>query len=191
MAKTQGWSRMKDMSSSLLERRTGAGVEDWNRRVIDSGADQDEASLRHWLEQHGVTGYPQQLLIFERFGYPDYLTASFEELIDAQYADRPELRAILDRIVSLATGVGEVKVQARKGYVTLVSPRRSFALIRAATRKRLDLGLRLEGESARARLKPAGSMPQNWATVKFELRSVEDVDEEVREALAAAYRANL
>jgi hypothetical protein len=138
-----------------------------------------------------VGGYAQNLLVFERFGYPDYLVASVEELIDAQYADRPQLRQILDGIVAAASEVGEVTVQARKGYVTLVSPRRTFALVKAATKRRVDLGFRLEGRAPGGRLRPAGSMPQEWATVKFELESVEDVDAEVEQVLAEAYRANI
>jgi hypothetical protein len=190
MAKTQGWSRMRNMSASLLERRTGAGVEEWNRRVKASGADRDETALRQWLERQGVSGYPQQLLIFERFGYPDYLVATPEELIDAQYADRQELRPIFDRIVEVAPKAGELRVQARKGYVTLVSPRRTFALVVAPTKKRVDLGFRLDAQP-HGRLRPAGSMPQGWAKVKFELTSPADVDAEVEDVLARAYQANL
>jgi hypothetical protein len=190
MAEVQGWSRMRDMSTGLLERRTGAGVEEWLRRIRESGADGDEKSLRAWLEDHGVSGYPQHLLVFERFGYPDYLISTPDELIDAQYADRLHLRPIFDRIVSVATQVGDVRVQARKGYVTLVSPRRTFALIRAA-KKRVDLGFRLEKREPTGRLRPAGTMPQGWARVKFELTSADDVDSEVEEVLAEAYRANV
>jgi hypothetical protein len=29
-----------------------------------------------------VTGYAQQLLVMERFGYPDFLTVTADELID-------------------------------------------------------------------------------------------------------------
>jgi hypothetical protein len=34
-------------------------------------------------------------------------------------------------------------------------------------------------------------MPQAWARVKFELTSADDVDSEVEEVLAEAYRANV
>jgi len=30
----------------------------------------NQAALRQWLADEGVTGYPQQLLVWERFGYP-------------------------------------------------------------------------------------------------------------------------
>ena len=62
------------------------------------------------------------LLVMERFGYPDFLLASADELIDGQYADRPALRPILDEVLLRAAEVGEVDVQARKTYVTLVTP---------------------------------------------------------------------
>ena len=190
MAETQGWARMRDMSVALLERRTGAGVEEWNRRIKESGADTDERALRGWLRGQGVAGYAQQMLVFERFGYPDYLVATPDQLIDGQYADRPALKPILDRIVSVAGGLGDVRVQARKGYVTLVSPRRTFALIRASTKKRVDLGFRLANRPPGGRLQVAGRMPQGWATLKFELASPDDVDAEVEQVLAETYRAN-
>jgi hypothetical protein len=61
----------------LLEQRTGTGVAEWNDRVASSGA-ADERALRQWLAEHGVTGYPQMLLVMERFGYPDVPTADAE-----------------------------------------------------------------------------------------------------------------
>lgn len=72
-----------------------------------------------------MTGYPAMLLVMERFGYPDYLIASVDELIEGQYADRPALR--------------------HKTYVALVTPRRTFAAVQPTTKKRVDLGLRLAG----------------------------------------------
>ena len=191
MAETdvESWARFRQMSASLLERRTGVGIEEWNRRVKGSGADRDEKTLNAWLAEQGVTGYPQMLLVFERFGYPDYLVASADELIDAQYRDRPQLRPILERILSIARELPDVTVQARKGYITLVSPRRSFAIIRA-TKNRVDLGLRLQQKPS-GRLQAAGSMPQGWATAKIELGSPDDVDAEVERALKRTYEANL
>lgn len=190
MAEVESWERFRGYAVVLLERRTGAGLTVWTRRIKKSGADKNEAMLRDWLENQGITGYPQQLLMFERFGYPDYLVAGADQLIDAQYSDRESLRPILDRILAATANLAGVRVQARKGYVTLVTPRRTFALIRA-TKSRVDLGFRLEGKKPRGRLVAAGSMPQEWSTVKFELASPADVDDAVLKVLAQAYKANL
>ena len=64
-------------------------------------------------------------------------------LIAGQYADRPGLRAILDTLLAAAARPGPVTVQARKTFVSLVTPRRTFAVVQATTKRRVDLGLRL------------------------------------------------
>ena len=38
----------------------------------------------------------------ERFGYPDFFLSSADELIDGQYADRPQLRPIFDALIEAA-----------------------------------------------------------------------------------------
>lgn len=55
----------------------------------------DEAGLRAWLTKEGITGYAFTLLVMEQFGYPDFLLASADDLIEDQYADRPQLRTTL------------------------------------------------------------------------------------------------
>src|SRR2546427_1238500 len=103
MAKTRDWQGMKDMSARLLKERTGEGVETWNRRIKRERLD-DEESLRVWLTKQGVTGYAQSLLVMERFGYPDFLLATADELIDGQYADRAQLRPIFDALIDATAG---------------------------------------------------------------------------------------
>src|SRR5437879_4976111 len=93
MSQARDWSSIRTMSERLLVERTGKGVAEWNSRVSKKRPP-DEASLRAWLAKEGVTGYAQDFLVMERFGYPDFMTASAEELIHGQYADRPQLRPI-------------------------------------------------------------------------------------------------
>jgi hypothetical protein len=191
MTRPRDWSEMRAMSVDLLERRTGAGVHEWNERVRISGADDSEPQLRTWLTERGVTGYAQQLLVMERFGYPDFLTASADQLIDGQYADRLQLRPILDHVLAVAGALGEVMVQARKGYVSLVSPRRTFAVVRPTTKQRVDLGLRLDGRIPEGRLQSGTGVGSDSINVRVALHSVEDVDDEVVGLLEAAYSANV
>ena len=180
---------MRSQIANILERRTGEGVDVWTSRVNALG-DIDEAALRAWLTEQGVSGYPQMLLVMERFGYPDFLLASADELIDNQYADRPHLRAILDQLLLAVSEVGDVDVQARKTYITLVSPRRTFALIRATTRDRVDVGLRLPGVEPEGRLLAARGLGNDYVNVRIALRSVAEVDETVLDWLKLAYQAN-
>src|SRR5262249_12507377 len=90
MAQTRDWQGRPAMADRLLKERTGADVDTWNQRIKMEGFT-EEHQLRAWLTAQGVTGYAQSLLVMERFGYPDFLLASADELIQGQYADRPQL----------------------------------------------------------------------------------------------------
>jgi hypothetical protein len=63
--------------------------------------------------QQGLTGYAAHLLVMERFGYPDFVTASVDTLIDVQYANRPHLRPICEAIVR-ATRAISVSLSSRR-----------------------------------------------------------------------------
>jgi len=181
------WSTMREMSARLLVERTGQDLAAWNQRIQAEGF-KDEKELRTWLRAQGVTGYAQSLLVMEQFGYPDFMLSSAGELIDGQYADRPGLRPILEAILAAADGLGEVTVQARKTYVSLVSPRRTFARIQPTTKQRLDLALRLEGQKPGGRLLP--SKIHETTPLQISLTSLDEVDAEVLGWLQRAYLEN-
>ena len=187
MNSIRDWRRNRELWVRLLELQTGVGVQTWNR-LISSARARDERSLRAWLTERGVTGYAQSLLVMERFGYPDFVVATADQLVDDQYADRPGLRPIHDAIVRAATTLGKLTIQARKSYVSLVSPRRTFARIQPTTRKRVDLGLRLDGLEPGGRLQVSRIHPT--MALQIQLTSPREVDAEVREWLRRAYEEN-
>jgi hypothetical protein len=187
MSEIRDWQQSKVEWTRLLEDSTGEDLATWNRRVHDASFHKEQ-SLRTWLTQQGVTGYAQTLLGMERFGYPDFLVASADELIDAQYADRPQLRPIFEAIVNAAAESSEVIIQARKTYVSLVTGRRTFARVVPTRKTRVDLGLRLEGQKPGGRLEP--SKIHETMRLQISLTSVEQVDEELKGWLRKAYEEN-
>ena len=190
MPQPRTWEGMRTQIVEILQRRTGEGVETWNARIAERRP-ANEAELRAWLSEQGVTGYSQMLLVMETFGYPDYLLAGADDLIDGQYADRPQLRPILDALLAVAPSLGEVDVQARKTYVTLLTPRRTFASIEPSTKSRVYVGLRLAGQEPIGRLEAARSMGQSGVTHRIGLASADEVDDEVVGWLQRAYDANV
>jgi hypothetical protein len=186
----KSWQEVTQWSARLLADRTGEDVAAWNRRVAGTGL-ADEPSLRAWLAGQGVTGYPQALLVWERFGYPDFLTADADELIAGQYADRPGLRPVLDAVLAALPPLGPVTVQARKHCVSLVSPRRTFAAVEATTKSRVDLGLRLDGVEPEGRVLPAKHLNVGSMNLRIGLTGPGDVDDEVIGWLRRAYDASV
>jgi hypothetical protein len=170
----------------VLEKQTGEGLDTWNKRVRE-GSIEDESGLRAWLSERGVTGYARSLLVMERFGYPDFLLATAEQLIENQYAKRPHLRPVYDAIIDAAEKCGEILIQARKTYVSLVAPRRTFARVQPS-RKCVVLGFRLESFKPGGRLQLSGI--HHTMHLQVELATPEEVDAEVQHWLARAYLEN-
>ncbi|WIV42918.1 DUF5655 domain-containing protein [Glutamicibacter nicotianae] len=186
----RSWQEMRQWQVELLEHTTGQSLEAWNELVRRDGP-AAEKELRAWLAEHSVTGYSQMLLVFERFGYPDFFTRSADELVQGQYADRPQLREIYDAVLALLPQLGEVAIQTRKTYVALLTARRTFAVIAPVTRTRVDLGLRWEAAPDSPRFSAPGSRLGSAVTVKAGLRSAGDVDDELIGWLQQVYDANL
>ena len=184
---TRSWDTFRKKIEALLEKRTGEGLAAWNARVAKQKPKTKEA-LRAWLSKQGVDGYPQTLLVLERFGYPDYLTASAEELIDAQYAKRPALRPVYDRVIEALTGLGDVEVQARKTYVSVLTPRRTFARVQAS-KDRVQVALRLDGR------KPGGLLERSTVhddmPVQLSFAAPKDVTTKAVAVLREAYEESL
>jgi hypothetical protein len=123
----------------------------------------------------------------ERFGHPDFMLATADELIEKQYADRPQLRPIYDAIIVAAARCGDVVIQAGKTYVSLVAPRRTFARVQPA-KTRVDLGFRLESCNPGGRLEP--SRIHHTMRVQVALTAPNEVDAEVQRWLELAYLEN-
>jgi Domain of unknown function (DUF5655) len=187
MTTTRDWGHSRDMWIRVLKKQTGKDLDYWNARLAKKKF-ADATNLEEWLAEQGVTGYAKQLLVMEHFGYPDFVTSSADELIDGQYADRQHLRPLYDAIVASAQTLGDIVIQARKGFVSLMTPKRTFARIRATTKNRIDLALRLEGRQPRGRLKP--SRIHETMPLQISLTERKDLDHEVLEWLRKAYEEN-
>ena len=115
------------------------------------------------------------------------LTADAGELIAGQYADRPQLRPVLDAVLAALPPLGPVTGRpARPGR--LVSPRRTFAVVQATTKNRVDLGLRLDNAEPGGRLQAARDI--GAANLRIPLTGPGDLDEEALGWLRRAYDEN-
>jgi hypothetical protein len=132
----------------LLVRRTGEGSAAWADKARAAGV-ASEPELAEWLRGQGVTGYGAMAAGRQVFGYPESFLKSGEELIAGQYADRPALRPIAERLMALSVSFEGVWLQARKTYVSVCWPRRKFAQITPTAKNSLDLLLRVEADHSR------------------------------------------
>jgi hypothetical protein len=189
MAKTPD-EMMSAVSESLAE-RTGRPLAEWVALVQASGIDPlDQNAVRRWLRTgHGVPQNSQWAIADAAAREAGWMRPGVAEYIDGQYTGaKAALRPIYDRLAAAIEDFGDdVSVEGRGSYTPFVRGRQ-FAAVAAATRDRVDLGLRFTDPPAADRLQPASGPGQ--ATHKVALRSVDDVDDQVLHLLRLAYEQN-
>ena len=179
------WKAYRKKLVALLEKRTGEGLAAWNARVAKQKP-KNEAALRKWLAAEGVEGYTRDLLVMEHFGYPDFMTASAAQLVEGQYKTRLQLRPVYDKIVKAMEKL-DASVQARKTYVSIVSPRRTFARVQPS-KDRVHVALRFDGRKPSGRLKP--SKIHDTMPVEITFATVKEVDAEAVALFREAWKEN-
>jgi predicted transport protein len=182
---------MMDAVSATMMERTGRTLDDWVAAVRDAPVDPlDQRAVRGWLkEQHGIKQNSQWAIAFEvarQAGWVQPTPAQYaaEQWSGAKAPLLPIFEAVRDAALSLGD---DVTMEGRSTYVPFVRGRQ-FAAVAAATRTRVDLGLRLPQAPTSLRLQPASAPGQ--CTHKLSLTSVDEVDDEVRDLLRAAYEQN-
>jgi hypothetical protein len=165
-----------------LPEKTGRSLQEWFAVLAAAGLDKHTELQNHLKQEHGVThGYANGIVLrYRAQGDPQ----SPDDLVDAQYTGaKAALRPVYEALVEAASTFGDdVQVAPKK---TGVSLRRSkqFALVEAASSKRVQLGLQLKGTEPTDRLLPGTAMCSH----KVSLSSVGDVDAELLRWLRAAY----
>jgi hypothetical protein len=181
---------MAAVAASMKE-RTGRSVEEWVALVEAGPADPlDQKAVRRWLKaEHGVPQNSRWAIANAAARDAGWIPPDAEEQIDRQYAGaKAGLRPIFDRLREILEDLGDdVAVEGRSTYTPFVR-RRQLAAVAAATRTRVDVGLRYTEPPASERLVPAKAPGQ--ATHKLSLTSVDEIDGEVERLLRAAYEQN-
>jgi hypothetical protein len=113
-------------------------------------------------------------------------------LLAAMYAgEKAALRPIYDELTRAASGLGkDVSLTVCKTYAGL-RRKRMFALIKPATRTRVDLGLALPGVKPSGRLsKASSSIGNERMTHAIGIEAKKDIDTEVMRWLKAAWESS-
>jgi hypothetical protein len=182
---------MMSAVSASLAARTGRSLDEWIALVRASGIDPlDQNAVRRWLRaEHGVPQNSQWAIADAAARAAGWVRPTVAEYVDGQYrGGKAGLRPIYDQLAAFISALGDdVTIEGRGGYTPFVRGRQ-FAAVAAATRDRVDVGLRFTDPPHSDRLQPASAPGQ--ATHKLSLRAVADVDDEVLRLLHLAYQQN-
>jgi hypothetical protein len=177
--------------SGSLATRTGRSLAQWLAVVDTSGIDPlDQNAVRRWLKsEHGVPQNSQWAIADAAARAAGWVPPSTDDYINSQYSGaKAGLRPVFDALAAVIGDLGDdVTVEGRGSYTPFVRGRQ-FAAIAAATRSRVDLGLRFTDPPSSPCLQPSNGPGQ--ATHKVALSSAGEVDDEVRGLLRVAYEQN-
>src|SRR5690606_35237699 len=145
---SQSPEKMMAAVTESMRARPGRTLEEWVSLVAASGIDPlDQNAVRRWLKrEHGEAQNTQWAIADPDPSAGGWLGPETEEYIDQQYSGaKAALRPIFDRLRAVIEALGDdVTVEGRSTYTPFVR-RRQFVAIAAATRSRVDVGLRYTG----------------------------------------------
>ena len=188
VAMTQKWV-------AELKQKTGRSLDEWLRLIKKSGP-KDEKARRDWLKtEHGL-GTNSAWWLAERaegkgsdVGDADTYLEAAEGYVEKMFSgSKATLRPIYDEILKVGLRVGkDVKACPCQTIVPLYR-KHVFAQIKPTTTKRIDIGFALGDMKAKGRLIDTGGFAKkDRITHRIPLESVNDIDDEVKQWLKAAY----
>lgn len=162
--------------------KTGKKLEDWIQILNKQNIEKHSSAVKFLKTEHGVThGYANTIVTLSK-----QQNEPTEDLVAAQYIGKEALKPIYEKLISTVEKFGsDVVITPKKTSVSIIR-KRQFALIKPATKTRIDLGLKLKDVAVQGRLEDSGPFGA-MCTHRIQLQDVSDVDSDVINWLSTAY----
>ena len=177
------------MEKGLLE-KTGKTLEQWTKVVNSTGLQKHREIMNYLKSEHGFThGYANFVALKAKKG--DAASHDPDELVDKQYSKgKEDLKPIYNEILSVIGAFGnDIVITPKMDSVSLIR-KKQFALVKPATKTRIDLGLKIKGKPTTERLENSGPFGA-MCTHRVRITETAQVDAELVSWLKEAYDAAL
>lgn len=165
-----------------MPEKTGKSLAEWKAILATKNFAKHGEAMNFLKKEQGVThGFANMIIQLSKDNQD-----TPEDLVGKQYIGKEALKPIYDKLLEVILALGDdITKTPKKDSVSLIR-KRQFALIKPATKTRIDLGLKLKGKAETERLGnsgPFGSM----CTHRVKLETAAEVDEELVSWLKEAY----
>ncbi|WP_110458262.1 DUF4287 domain-containing protein [Shewanella algidipiscicola] len=169
-----------------MPEKTGKKLEEWIQILKKENLEKHSAAVTFLKTEHGVThGFANTIVTLSRDK-----TDSPDDLVSMQYKGKALLKPIYDMLLLEINKLGEdIVITPKKGSVSFIR-KKQFALIKPATKTRIDLGLKLKDIAVQGRLEDSGPFG-TMCTHRIQLKSISDVDAEVIGWVSKAYEKSV
>lgn len=166
--------------------KTGKKLDEWIQILDKKNFEKHSMAVNFLKTEHGVThGFANTIVTLSK-----EKTNPPEDLVSSQYSGKESLKPIYEMLLSEIKNFGEdIVITPKKGSVSLIR-KNQFALIKPATKTRIDLGLKLKGVEVQGRLECSGPFG-TMCTHRIQLNNISDVDKEVIAWLSKAYETSV
>lgn len=172
---------LKTMIDNMPD-KTGKSLDEWIEILNGKNFDKHSQAVKFLKDTYGVThGYANTIVTLSKEN-----TAESVDLVAAQYDGKESLKPVYDRLIDFVNSLGEdVTITPKKTSVSIIR-KHQFALIKPATKSRIDLGLKLKGIEPQGILEPSGPFG-TMCTHRIQLKQPADINDEVTGWLTRAY----
>jgi hypothetical protein len=182
---------------ATLKEKTGRSLDEWIALIKKQGP-KDEKACREWLKSKHKLGTNSATWLAERAagkgGEEDdpgiYLVTAVQYVEDQYSGAKSALRPIYDRLLELGKGIGDdAKACPCKTMVPFYR-NHVFAQIKPSTNTRVDLGFALahhKGKLPKRLIDTGGLAKKDRITHRIEIKSISEIDDEVKRWLKIAY----
>ena len=178
-----------------LKPKTGRSLEEWLKHIKKAGP-KTEVDRRQWLKDEYQLGTNTAGWLAERAegkgeesGDPDLYLQAAERDVEKMYSGKKaHLRPIYDALLKLGLKIGKDARACPCQTIVPLYRNHVFAQIKPTTLTRIDLGFALGDMKPTGRLIDTGGYAKkDRITHRIEIKSLDDIDDEVNHWLKAAY----
>jgi hypothetical protein len=163
--------------------KTGKSLKEWKSILAKKNFAKHGEAMKFLKGEHGVThGFANTIIQLAKKADE----GEDVDLVEEQYKGKEGLRPIYESLLATIQAFGnDVTITPKKSSVSLIR-KRQFALIKPATKSRIDLGLKIKDKAFVGRLENSGPFG-TMCTHRVKLQNVDEVNEELRSWLKEAY----
>ena len=172
---------LQTMINNMPE-KTGKSLNEWKSILKTKTFAKHSEGVNYLKKEHNVThGFANTIVTLSKEE-----NNSPADLVDQQYKGKENLIPIYEALLNVVKSLGDdVTITPKKTTVSIIR-KKQFALIKPATKTRIDLGIKIKDKPTTDRLESSGPFG-SMCTHRVQLTDATQVDAELKTWLTEAY----
>ncbi|WP_179353535.1 DUF4287 domain-containing protein [Winogradskyella vidalii] len=166
-----------------MPEKTGKSLSEWKKVLKTTSFSKHSEAVNFLKKEYNVThGFANTIVTLSKEE-----NESPADLVKNQYKGKENLMPIYESLLAVIKEFGnDITITPKKTSVSLIR-KKQFALLKPATKTRIDLGLKLKDKPTTDRLENSGPFG-TMCTHRVKLSSVNEIDSELKSWLIESYQ---